>query len=77
MKMTAIHTLVGLSMMYSMAGAASISSAGKSMRGSGKMGRGMAKELIFIPLAIPTPANGRMMKGMEREPISIRLEKNM
>ena len=65
MKMTAIHTLAVLSMMYSMAGAVSISSAGKSMRGSGKMGRWMAKGLIFIPLAIATPANGRMMKGME------------
>ena len=77
MKMTSIHTLVGLSMMTSMAGASSISSAGKSMRESGKMGRSMAKVLIFIPLAIPTLANGRMMKGMGREPISIRLGKNM
>ena len=64
-------------MMTSTVGVFSISSAGKNMRGNGKMGRSMAKVLIFIPLVIPTPVNGRMMKGMGREPISIHLGKNM
>ena len=41
------------------------------------MGRSMAKVLIFIPLVIPTPGYGKMIKGMGRVPIYTLLVKNM